>query len=435
MSQNKTPIMSVRNVKKSFKKKGANELLVLDHVDFDVKENEIIAILGKSGSGKSTLLRILAGLVSATSGDVYYRDQKIFEPVDGLTMVFQHFALLPWLTVLENVELGLEAQGVSKVERRERALKAIDIVGLDGFESAYPKELSGGMSQRVGFARALVVDPEVLLMDEPFSALDVLTADNLRNDLITIWQSRKTNIKSVILVTHNIEEAAKLADRIFVFANNPGYIRQVLPVTILHPRNEQDPIFREIVDEIYSLMTTPVGVQIPEKISKFKTIDASYRLPDVGVSKITGFIEALGTPEYANKKVALPELAEALHFEIDDLFPITEAMEILRFASVSEGDIELTSSGKLFADADILARKKIFSEHLMQYVPIVKHIREYLDEELDHKALETVFIRELEKSLSKQAAEAVLTVVIDWGRYAEIFAYEYNTGVLSLENP
>ena len=204
MLNHKSAIMSVRDVKKSFKKKGAPELLVLDHVDFDVKENEIIAILGKSGSGKSTLLRILAGLMHTTSGDVYYRDQKIAEPVDGLTMVFQHFALLPWLTVLENVELGLEAQGVSKNERRQRALKAIDIVGLDGFESAYPKELSGGMSQRVGFARALVVDPEILLMDEPFSALDVLTADNLRNDLIDIWQSHKTNIKSVILVTHNI---------------------------------------------------------------------------------------------------------------------------------------------------------------------------------------------------------------------------------------
>ncbi|PIZ04669.1 MAG: nitrate ABC transporter ATP-binding protein [Gammaproteobacteria bacterium CG_4_10_14_0_8_um_filter_38_16] len=435
MSQNFSPIMSVRNVKKSFKKKGAGELLVLDHVDFEVKENEIIAILGKSGSGKSTLLRILAGLVNATTGDVYFRDQKIHEPVDGLTMVFQHFALLPWLTVLENVELGLEAKGVSKVERRERALKAIDIVGLDGFESAYPKELSGGMSQRVGFARALVVDPEVLLMDEPFSALDVLTADNLRNDLIDIWQSGKTNIKSVILVTHNIEEAVKLADRIFVFANNPGYIRQVLPVTMLHPRNEQDATFREIVDEVYSLMTTPVGTHIPEKTTKFKTIDAAYRLPNVGVSKLTGFIETLASPEYVNKKVALPELAEELHFEIDDLFPIMEAMEILRFASVSEGDIELTVSGRSFADADILARKKMFSECLMQYVPIVRHIREYLDQETDHKALETVFIKELERSLSKQAAESVLTVVIDWGRYAEIFAYEYNTGVLSLENP
>lgn len=435
MSYNKSPIISVRSVKKSFKKKGAPELLVLDHVDFDVQENEIIAILGKSGSGKSTLLRILAGLVGATSGDVFFRDQPVAEPVDGLTMVFQHFALLPWLTVLENVELGLEARGVPKKERRERALKAIDIVGLDGFESAYPKELSGGMSQRVGFARALVVDPEVLLMDEPFSALDVLTADNLRHDLIDIWQSHKTNIKSIILVTHNIEEAAAMADRIFVFANNPGYIRSVLEVNMSHPRNEQDLQFREIVDQIYTLMTTPIGVQVPEKAPKFKTIDVAYQLPNVGISELTGFIETLASHDYANKKADLPELAEELHFEIDDLFPITEALEILRFAQVSTGDIELTASGKIFAEADILARKKIFSEHLMQHVPIVQYIRQYLDQEMHHEALETVFIKELETKLSKQAAETVLTVVIDWGRYAEIFAYDYNTGMLSLENP
>src|SRR3990167_3891510 len=271
MSRNNSIIMSVRNVKKAFKKKGTGELLVLDHVDFDVKENEIIAILGKSGSGKSTLLRILAGLVNATSGEVCYRDQPITETVDGLTMVFQHFALFPWLTVLENVELGLEAQGVPKKERLERALKAIDIVGLDGFESAYPKELSGGMSQRVGLARALVVDPEVLLMDEPFSALDVLTAENLRGDLIDIWQSNKTNIKSVILVTHNIEEAALLADRILVFSINPGYVRSEVKVELRHPRNDQSSEFRKLVDDIYGLMTKPVLEEVPAEI-KFKAI-------------------------------------------------------------------------------------------------------------------------------------------------------------------
>ncbi|MCX7124920.1 MAG: nitrate/sulfonate/bicarbonate ABC transporter ATP-binding protein [Gammaproteobacteria bacterium] len=435
MSENKLPILSVRNMKKSFKKKGASELQVLDHVDFDVKENEIIAILGKSGSGKSTLLRILAGLVGATSGEVRYRNQPIIEPVDGLTMVFQNFALLPWLTVLENVELGLEAQGVPKKERLERALKAIDIVGLDGFESAYPKELSGGMSQRVGFARALVVDPEVLLMDEPFSALDVLTAENLRNDLIDIWQSKKTKIKAIILVTHNIEEAASLADRIFVFANNPGYIRKVIDVKMQRPRNVQDAGFRDIVDEIYTLMTTPIGVQVQSITPKHKTIDIGYHLPHASVSKLTGFIETLLAPEYVDKKVGLPELAEELHFEIDDLFPITEALEILRFAHVSEGEIELTSSGKLFAEADILGRKKIFAERLMSYVPIVQYIRQYLDEETYHEVPETIFLKELEKQLSREAAETVLTVVIDWGRYAEIFAYDYNTGMLSLENP
>lgn len=428
-------LLSVSNVKKSFRKKGINELLVLDHVNFDVNDGEIIAILGKSGSGKSTLLRIIAGLVNATEGAVKFRDEPINQPIDGLTMVFQHFALLPWLTVLENVELGLEARGVSKKERRERALKAIDIVGLDGFESAYPKELSGGMSQRVGFARALVVDPEVLLMDEPFSALDVLTADNLRSDLVDIWQSKETNIKAIIIVTHNIEEAALMADRIFVFANNPGYVREELKVDMPHPRSDQDPKFRALVDQIYTIMTTAIGGKKTEAAPAVKVIDMGYRLPQVEVSEITGFIDTLASEEYANKKIDLPELAEELHFEIDDLFPLTESLEILRFAKVSKGDIELTAEGKALAEADILERKKIFAKHLKAYVPIARYIRDELDREPDHEASETDFLEVLEKTLSKQAAEAVLTIVIDWGRYAEIFAYDYNTGILSLENP
>src|SRR3990167_6858996 len=361
MSRNNSIIMSVRNVKKAFKKKGTGELLVLDHVDFDVKENEIIAILGKSGSGKSTLLRILAGLVNATSGEVCYRDQPITEPLPGLTMVFQHFALLPWLTVLENVELGLEAQGVARDERRKRALSAIDIVGLDGFESAYPKELSGGMSQRVGIARALVVDPEVLLMDEPFSALDVLTADKMRNDLIDIWQSDKTNIKSILIVTHNIEEAVLLADRILIFATNPGYIQQEIKVEMTHPRNDQHPEFRALVEKIYRIMTQPA-----------ETIDTGYRLPQVQVSELTGFLETLASPEY-DRKEDLPVLAEDLHLEVDDLFPITEALDILHFVRVSEVELELTDIGRQFAAADILNQKKIFAGQLMTYVPLARH--------------------------------------------------------------
>ena len=226
-----------------------------------------------------------------------------------------------------------------------------------------------------------------------------------------------------------------MADRIFVFANNPGFIRTVLEVNIPYPRNTQDPAFRDIVDQIYTLMTTPIGTPMAAVAPKFKIIDLAYRLPDVGISELTGFIETLASPEYSGKKAGLQELAEALHFEIDDLFPITEALEILRFAHVSQGDIELTVSGRAFSDADILARKKIFAERLLQYVPIAQFIRNYLDQASDHEVLETVFLKELEKTLSKQAAEEVLKVVIAWGRYAEIFAYDYDSGVLSLENP
>ncbi len=432
MKKNHRRVIQVKNIKKSFKKHGAQELLVLDDVNFSVYEGEIIAILGKSGSGKSTLLRIIAGLIHATSGEVLYHDAPIVAPVPGLTMVFQHFALLPWLTVLENVELGLEAQGIRRDERRSRALKAIDIVGLDGFESAYPKELSGGMSQRVGLARALVVDPEVLLMDEPFSALDVLTAENLRGDLINIWQSGETNIKSVLLVTHNIEEAAFLADRILVFSINPGTVRAEMSVTLPHPRNYQDPEFRRLVDDVYGLMTKPEWEEVPIAIKR-KIIDMYYRLPQVPISEMMGFLETLAA--HGGKKVDLPVLAEELHFEIDELFPITEALEILRFARVSEGDIELTADGMQLAEADILERKKIFARHLIDAVPLAKHIREALDSKDTHEISEGTFLEELEKRLSEQAAEEVLTTVIDWGRYAEIFAYDYNSGLLSLENP
>ena len=429
-----SPLLSIQNVKKAFRKPGGHELLVLDQVNFDIYPDEIIALLGKSGSGKSTLLRIIAGLIPASSGEVLFYQEPIYRPVRGLTMVFQHFALLPWLTVLENVELGLEAQGVGKTERRKRALKAIDIVGLDGFESAYPKELSGGMSQRVGIARALVVNPELLLMDEPFSALDVLTAENLRGDLINIWQSKETNIKGILLVTHNIEEAAYLADRILIFGNDPGAVAQEIKVDLPHPRNTLDPKYRELVSQVYSLMTTREEAIIPSKVKRYKTIDIGYRLPKVEISEMIGFIETLASPEY-NYQGNLPQLAEELHMEIDELFPLTEALEILRFAYVSEGNIELSEQGVKIAQADILQRKQIFAAHLMTYVPFIRFIRRVLDQQEDHEIDEGYFLTELDEYLSAQAAEEVLETAIDWGRYAEIFAYEYNTGILSLENP
>ncbi len=433
MQLNKTPIIQIKQVSKSFRKNDDQELLVLDKVDFGLYEHEIVALLGKSGSGKSTLLRTIAGLSKPTTGQVLFHGHPIYGPIPGLSMVFQNFALMPWLTVLQNVELGLEAQGVSRAERRARALEAIDIIGMDGFESAYPKELSGGMRQRVGFARALVVNPEVLLMDEPFSALDVLTADNLRSDLLDLWQSKKTKIKSILFVTHNIEEAALLADRILIFGINPGYIRAEFNVELAQPRQEDDKRFTKLVDDIYTLMTTPIEKLTPTGI-RFKTIDIGYRLPKIGISELTGFLETLTSSEYS-QKVDLPELADELNLNVDDLFPITEALEILRFASVSKGDIELTEAGRTFGDSDMLTRKKIFASHLLRYVPLATHIRRVLDERPGHRASEDRFLRELEDYLSEDAADEVLEILINWGRYAEIFAYDYNTGILSLENP
>lgn len=433
---NKQSIIDVKDVSKSFKKAEHQELLVLDDINFQLKEGEIVALLGKSGSGKSTLLRIIAGLINASSGQVLYRGKPVRGPVQGIAMVFQNFALLPWLTVLQNVELGLEALGVDRNERRSRALKAIDTIGLDGFESAFPKELSGGMRQRVGFARALVVNPDILLMDEPFSALDVLTADNLKGDLLDLWQAQKTNTNGILFVTHNIEEATQLADRIIIFGSDPGSIRAELKIDLEHPRNEQDLSFRKLVDQIYTLMTThPTDKKgFLKHDIKQKRIDLGYRLPDADISELTGLLETMDDPEHKGR-IDLPELAESLHLNVDDLFPLTEVLEILRFAYVEKGDLVLSPAGKLFANADILDRKKIFATHLTHYVPLAKHIRRILDERPGHRAAKERFLNELEDYLSEEEAERVLKIIIDWGRYAEIFAYDNNTGMLSLENP
>jgi NitT/TauT family transport system ATP-binding protein len=349
-------------------------------------------------------------------------------------MVFQTFALLPWLTVLQNVELGLEALGVEPKARRERALKVIDMIGLDGFETALPKELSGGMRQRVGFARALVVNPDILLMDEPFSALDVLTSDNLKSDLIDLWQSKQTGLHGILFVTHSIEEAVAMSDRVLVFNNNPGSIHADLKITLPFPRSDTDPRFRNQVDRVYTLMTSQRQKDKAAMGHGYQPIDIGYRLPEVTVAEMTGLLEALNSPELP-EKVDLPVLAETLSLNIDDLFPITELLEMLHLASVSQGDITMTPDGKAFVEADILERKKMFSMLLKKYVPLARYIYDQLNRHPRHRALEENFLSLLEDYLSEEEAERVLRTVIEWGRYAELFAYDYNAGVLSLENP
>ncbi|WP_028388936.1 AAA-associated domain-containing protein [Legionella fairfieldensis] len=425
-------IITIENCRKSFKKASSSQdLLVLEDVNFKLREGEIVALLGKSGSGKSTLLRIIAGLAPPSAGTVTYRGQPVTGPVPGIAMVFQSFALMPWLTVLENVELGLEAQGVNREERRRRAIAAIDTIGLDGFESAFPKELSGGMRQRVGFARALVINPDVLLMDEPFSALDVLTAENLKSDLLELWQEKKTNTNGILLVTHNIEEAATLADRIIIFGSDPGYIRAELQVNITQPRDPETPEFRALVDKIYTLMTT--GPKEKAKgAQRERQISLGYRLPDVEPSELSGLIETMKSFE---ERIDLPELADELMMNIDDLFPILETLEILGFARVSDGDIQLSELGKQFSEADLQERKQLFARRLLEKVPLARYICRILDEKIGHRVSEERFLTKLEDYLSEKEAERVLRTMIDWGRYAELFAYDFNTGVLSLENP
>jgi NitT/TauT family transport system ATP-binding protein len=426
------PLLRTEAVAKTYRTPDHLGRLVLDHVDFSLHDGEITAILGKSGSGKSTFLRILAGLVPPSEGIVEYRGVPVREPVRGIAMVFQSYALFPWLTVLGNVELGLEALGVSGGERRRRAVNAIDLIGLDGFENAYPKELSGGMRQRVGFARALVVNPDVLLLDEPFSSLDVLTAETLRGDLLDLWDDQRIPTKGIVIVSHNIEEAVEIADRILIFSSDPGRIRAQIPIALPRPRSSDGAGFRQIVDQVYTLLTTEPG-RDGRRGAKPEPIGIGYRLPAASVQQLSGLIDTLTEAPY-HGRADLPHLADEENLVMDELFPLIETLQLLGFANVSGGDIELTPLGRAYANADMLERKQIFADGLVKHVPLAAHIRRVLDERPGHRAPAARFLREIEDHLSEEEAERVLETVINWGRHAEIFAYDYDTEVLSLEN-
>ncbi len=430
------PLIRLENVQKSFTNPEGKKLLVLDDINFTLHENEIVALLGKSGSGKSTLLRIISGLVTPTEGSLYFRGKTVQGPVHGISMVFQNFALLPWLTVLENVELGLEAQGMPRKLRRPKALNAIDTIGLDGFESAYPKELSGGMCQRVGLARALVVEPELLLMDEPFSALDILTSENLRNDLLQLWTDKRTRTKSILIVTHDIEEAVLMADRIIIFSTDPGHIQAEIPVHLSLPRDPQSDEFRQLLDKIYTLMTISERAKVTQTHAKTTILhpEYAYRLPEVSVSELIGLLESMEDHEVEDK-IDLPQLADELHLDINSLFPLTEVLDMLHFTTISNGDLVRLDAGIKFAAADILERKNLFAKHLLKYIPLAQHIREVLDNNPNHRVSQNIFLDELRDFLTEDEAERLLRIIIDWGRYAEIFAYDYDAGLLSLENP
>jgi NitT/TauT family transport system ATP-binding protein len=427
-------LLQLTGVRQAYRS-GDTDLVVLDDVSLTIKEDEMVALLGRSGSGKSTLLRIAAGLLSPTGGTVRWGGKPVVGPCEGVAMVFQSFALFPWLTVLENVEIGLDALGVPSAEGRRRALEAIDLIGLDGFESAYPKEISGGMRQRVGFARALVVHPKLLLMDEPFSALDVLTAETLRTDIIDLWIEGRLPIHSILMVTHNIEEAVLMCDRILIFSSNPGRVVQEIRVDLPHPRNRLDTEFRKLVDQIYVLMTTRTSAERDKKASEgFHGTGIGMALRRVSTNRLAGLLETLAGPPYSGK-ADLPDIAATLQMEIDDLFPVVEALQLLRFADTADGDIKLTEKGRKFVDADVDTRKRMFGDHLLAYVPIAALVRRVLDERPSHTAPYSRFSTQLEDFMSEEDAETTLRTVVNWGRYAEKFAYDEERSLFSLENP
>ena len=433
---NLAPLLQVQGVCKSFRKPDGDELVVLENVNLTLRPGEIVGLLGRSGSGKSTLLRVIAGLDEPSSGVVDYLGQPVAGPASGIAMVFQSFALFPWLTVLENVQLGLEALGVPETEMRKRSLQAIDLIGLDGFESAYPRELSGGMRQRVGFARALVVHPNILLMDEPFSALDVLTAETLRSDFLDLWCEGQLPIRSVLLVTHNIEEAVQMCDRMLIFSTHPGRVVGEIAVDLPQPRHATDTRFRALIDRVYVEMTAkPRGeTRLSPRADRFAGTGIGTVLTHVSSNVLTGLLETVYGPPY-NGRADLPVIAEEQHLEVDDLFPAAEALQMLRFAEVEGGDIKLTEAGMEFARSETDERKRLFARHLATYVPLAAHIRRVLDERASHSAPRSRFFDELEDYMAEEAAEQTLRTIVSWGRYAELFAYDDNRQVFSLENP
>lgn len=426
-----TNLLEVHNVRRTFPRGGGEELLVLDDVNLTLKQGEIVGLLGRSGSGKSTLLRLIAGLARPQGGSLTYMGAPIQGPAQGVSMVFQGFALFPWMTVLENVELGLEAQGLPTAEIRSRALAAIDLIGLDGYESAYPRELSGGMRQRVGFARAVVVHPNILLMDEPFSALDVLTAENLRTDLVELWGNGKLPIKAIMLVTHNIEEAVLMCDRVLLFSSNPAKVSAEIVINLPQPRDRTSPQFEDYVDRIYVEMTAKRVERMRQAQSATGT---NMELSHVSPNQISGLIEALSAAPY-DGKADLPDIAYEQELEVDELFPVAEAMQLLRLAEVEGGDIKLTHMGKRFADSELNERKEIFSRALMNHVPLAAHIRKVLDERASHSAPKTRFLDELEDHMAEDTAEETLKTIVSWARFGELFSYDDDAASFSLENP
>src|ERR1700733_4128638 len=441
-------IIEARAIEKSYPQPDGTRIQVVGLMDFSIEPGKIITLLGASGCGKSTLLRILSGLAQPSSGALFWHGKVMTGQSPNVAIVFQSFALFPWLTVLENVEAPLEARGVAAVERRKRALRMLDTVGLDGFETAYPKELSGGMKQRVGFARALVVEPEVLFMDEPFSALDVLTAENLRGELLELWLNKKMPATSIFIVTHNIEEAVMLADRVMVLGRNPARIRSDFNIRLKHPRDRKSARFVELVDYIYKVMTEPevehaqpdaettaeiilpTGGLTKEALKKQEAPlrTTKYQmLPHARVGGIAGLLELLH--DHGGRE-DLFRLAEELVMDVEDLLPILEACVVLGFAWLKEGDIQITPQGVAFAEADIQQRKVLFREAALEHVTILKQIDSVLKRKTDHSIADEFFHDILDEHFAEDEVQRQFETAMNWGRYAEIFDYDREQGRL-----
>jgi NitT/TauT family transport system ATP-binding protein len=431
----KTSFIALENIGKSYLQPNGQTISIIENINCQLQVGEIIALLGPSGSGKSTIMRMIAGLIPPSSGKVLYYNRPLVGLNPGVAIVFQNFALYPWLTVLENVELGLKAKGEAKDTRVQKALRMIDVIGLDGFENAYPKELSGGMRQRVGFARALAVEPELLCMDEPFSALDVLTAENLRFELLDLWLEKRIPTKSILIVTHGIEEAVTLADRVIVLGRNPGRIRADLPIALPHYRDRKSPEFQALVDQVYKILTNP---DLPDLSSQSTTTSIpkpdsqpKYQsLPHVRIGSVAGLLELLE----GRQEKDIYRIAQELLLEVDDLLPIVDASKLMELVAVTEGDIQLSAIGEKFINSNIDERKAIIRERLQQNIRLVQQICQLLQAKRNHRISEELVLDILENYFTSKEAQRQLRTAMDWGRYAELFSYDEPSGEIFIED-
>lgn len=420
-------LLHVEKVGKAYNR-GAKQFVAVRDIDLTIRPGEFVCLLGPSGCGKSTLLRIITGLNTATTGAVLYRGNTLNGVNPYATIVFQTFALYPWLTVQENVEIALKARGVPSGKRSEIALKLIDTVGLDGFESAYPRELSGGMRQKVGFARAMAVEPELLCLDEPFSALDVLSAEALRGELMELWLNKVIPTQAILMVTHNIEEAVLMADRIVVMGKDPGHIVTEIPVTLRHPRQRKDTAFQAIVDKVYAAVAGQTKPE-PETLGTAPGQAGITRtLPSARLNALAGLLEKLAADD---SRADLYRISGELKLELDDLLPIVEAGELLGFMAVQEGDLLLTSLGQAYADASILARKEMIAGRVLR-LPVIAWIYETLQRDDNQRVVRSYFFDALLNEFG-DLSETQLDIAINWGRHAELFAYDDDAGELYLE--
>jgi NitT/TauT family transport system ATP-binding protein len=420
-------LVQVQHVSQAY---GKQKFIAIRDINLTLTEGEFVVLLGPSGCGKSTLLRIITGLQQPTEGQVTYRGQPLVGVNPQAAIVFQTFALFPWLTVQENVEIALKARGVDQEERTRRALALLDKVGLDGFETAYPRELSGGMRQKVGFARAMAVEPELLCLDEPFSALDVLSAESLRGELLELWMHGDIPTKLILMVTHNIEEAILLADRIVLMDKNPGHVVHDFKVPLPRPRQRKDPAFIEVVDKVYA---TLAGQTQPESIELGTAPGepgVTRRLPHVHINELTGLLEHLD--EIPGDKTDIYRLASELNLDSDHVLQLTEFAELLSFANVAQGDISLTPLGQTFAEAGILARKGILATRIKR-LPLFRWLLKLLHAANEHRIEWDVTLAALSLDIPEDEAIKQLETMINLGRYAELFTYDDDEEVFYLE--